>query len=189
LLFAGIAWSLLYPVILANYVAPWTALFFALASYGLLSLGHWRPRGRAWGAMLALGMILGSAAAGARLLYPWYLFGGPGPATARAEATRMLDAMPGCHLVFVRYGPNHIVHDEWVYNRADPAHAKIVWANDLGEERDRGLIQCLRGRRVWLVEPDADARPAPYSPAGATIDVHGNEAAGGARRSACRHEL
>lgn len=162
---AGVAWSLLYPRILPNYLAPLTGLFFALASYGLLRMTRWRPRGRAWGAALAVGLVLASAAAGLRVLYPWYLFGGPEPLNPRAAVARQLEAAPGPHLVFVRYGPKHVVHDEWVYNRADIDRAKVVWANDLGERRNRQLIRFLEGRRVWLAEPDNAPLLQPYSDA------------------------
>lgn len=163
LLAAGVVWSSFYPRVLVNYLSPGTGLFFALASYGLLRLSRWRPRGRPWGAALALGCILGGAASATRLLYPWYLYGGPLPPTARETVARQLDAAPGQHLVFVRYGPDHSVHDEWVYNRAGIDHAKVVWANDLGAERDRQLIQYFGGRHVWLAEPD-NGQLTPYAP-------------------------
>ena len=153
-------WSMLYPRLLPNYVSALTGPFFALASYGLLSMMHWRR----WGAGLAICFCLGSAAASLRVLYPWYLFGGPQPLTYRVAAARQLEAAPGLHLVFVRYGPDHSVHDEWVYNRADPDRARVVWANDLGDERNRRLIAYFGGRHVWLAEPDNGGRVEPYMP-------------------------
>ena len=158
----SIAWSLFYPRILPNYVAPATGLFFALASFGLLRMAGWRPRGRPLGALLAVGLCVGSAAAGARELHTWYLYGGLKPLAPRADAARQLERAPGFHLVFVRYGAHHSLHDEWVYNRADIDRAKVVWANDLGEERNRQLIRYLGGRQVWLVRPDDGARLEPY---------------------------
>jgi hypothetical protein len=140
---AGIGWSLLYPLIQTQYLAPLTCVFFALASYGLLRIG----RRRAWGAALAAGLVIASASAGSRALYS-------DPPKPRAEVARGLDAASGLHLVFVRYGPMHNAHDEWVYNRADIDHAKVIWANDLGRERNRQLIRYLGGREVWLAEPD-----------------------------------
>ncbi len=160
---AGIAWSLLYPRILPAYMAPATGLFFALASCGLLRIARWRPRARRWGAALALGLCIASAASGLRVLYAWYLFGGPEAPKRPAAVARQLEATPGLHLVFVRYGPNHNFHQEWVYNRADIEHAKVVWANDLGPERNRQLMEYLKhGRKVWLVEPDRAGRLEPY---------------------------
>jgi hypothetical protein len=161
---AGLAWSFLYPRILPNYLASMTAVFFALGSYGLLCLARWRPKGRPWGLALALSFALASAVAGLRVLYPWYLFGGPQPVTSRAAVARQLEKTPGLHLVFVRYGPRHSVHDEWVYNRADIDRAKVVWANDLGAERNGELIRYLAGRQVWLIEPDNGARLQRYPP-------------------------
>jgi len=37
----------------------------------------------------------------------------------RAQLSDQLARTPGQHLVIVRYGPRHSVHDEWVYNSSD----------------------------------------------------------------------
>jgi hypothetical protein len=153
-----LAWSLLFPEIQPHYVAPVTGVFVALAAWGLLRMTHWRPGGRSWGTVLAIGLLAGSALSSMRVLYAWYIYGGPAPLKPRATIARELESTAGTHLVFVRYGPKHNLHDEWVYNRADIDHAKVVWANDLGEARNRELIRYFAGRQVWLVEPDHDAR-------------------------------
>ena len=66
-----------------------------------------------------------------------------------------LDQIPGPLLVFVRYSPQHIFQDEWVYNAADIDAARVVWARDLGIEDDEKLRRYYRDRKVWLLEPDA----------------------------------
>jgi len=157
-----LAWSLLFPETQAHYVAPVTGLFVALASWGLLRLTYWRPAGRRWGAALAIGLFAGSALAGLRVLHDLYLYGGPAPLKPRGAIARQLESAPGTHLVFVHYGPKHNLHDEWVYNRADIDHAKTVWANDLGEDRNRELIRYFRGRQVWLAEPEESVRLLRY---------------------------
>jgi hypothetical protein len=72
----------------------------------------------------------------------------------RIYVTRQLAAIPGKLLVFVRYYPQHIFQDEWVYNAADIDAARIVWARDLGETEDDKLRRYYPGRAVWLLEPD-----------------------------------
>lgn len=62
-------------------------------------------------------------------------------------------------LVIVRYAPDHTPHVEYVFNRADIDHSKIVWARDMGEAKNKELIDYYPNRRVWLFQPD----PAPAS--------------------------
>jgi hypothetical protein len=51
----------------------------------------------------------------------------------------------------------------WVYNGADIDGSKVVWANDMGPEKNRELIQYFKGWQVWLVEPDqSPARVSVY---------------------------
>ena len=74
----------------------------------------------------------------------------------RAEFSSELNHVPGEQLAIVRYSSDHDPGEEWVYNRADIDHAKIVWAREIPGEDIRPLLDYFRNREVWLVEPDAD---------------------------------
>jgi hypothetical protein len=50
------------------------------------------------------------------------------------------------------------MHEEWVYNHADIDGSAVIWARDMGDARNRELLDYYRDRKVWLLEPD---RPAP----------------------------
>jgi hypothetical protein len=73
----------------------------------------------------------------------------------RILVNEQLAGIPGQVLVFVRYWPQHIFQDEWVYNEADIDAARVVWARDLGDAENQKLRQYYPGRSVWLLEPDA----------------------------------
>src|SRR6202453_2672118 len=73
----------------------------------------------------------------------------------RIEVNRQIAMLPGKLLVLVRYWPQHIFQDEWVYNAADIDHARVVWARDLGSSEDEKLLHYYSGRTAWLLEPDA----------------------------------
>ena len=78
------------------------------------------------------------------------------PVFARGAAIhRKLAQAPGQQLVFVRYWPQHIFQDEWVYNAADIGQARIIWARDLGSSEDQKLLRYYPGRTAWLLQPDA----------------------------------
>jgi hypothetical protein len=62
-----------------------------------------------------------------------------------------LESTPGEQLVIVHYLPGSEDWMGWVHNDADIDHSKIVWAWDMGNEKNRELVEYFRGRRVWLV--------------------------------------
>jgi hypothetical protein len=76
-----------------------------------------------------------------------------------AERQRILDQLQsdsGQHLVLVRYAPGHSVHEEWVYNEADLAAARLVWARSMGAANDRDLPEHFPGRRIWILDVGND---------------------------------
>lgn len=150
-----------------HYAAPITAAVWALLVLSLRALAGARWRGRPVGLALArsvaaivLVMAVARTALGRRLddytdrgpPTLWYSGGAGHP--ARAALQRRLEALPGDHLVLVRYGPQHAVHREWVYNGADLDGSRVVWARDMGAAANAGLLEHYRSRRVWLLEPD-----------------------------------
>ena len=73
----------------------------------------------------------------------------------RIEINRQIAAKPGKLLVFVRYWPQHIFQEEWVWNAADIDGARVVWARYLGPEENEKLLAYYPTRTPLLFEPDA----------------------------------
>jgi hypothetical protein len=83
----------------------------------------------------------------------------------RRPVEKQLAALPGEHLVLVRYSKDHNVGEEYVYNDADIDRAKTVWAREIPGMDLAPLLNYFRNRDVWLYEPDEDdGTVAPYAP-------------------------
>ncbi len=70
----------------------------------------------------------------------------------RARLLLQLNQEQGQHLIIVRYGPQHSVNNEWVYNEAEIDRAKVVWARDMNVAQNCELIEYFKDRRIWLLE-------------------------------------
>ena len=151
-----------------HYLAPATGLLYLVLLQGMRHLRLWRWHGRPAGLALVrviplvcCAMVIlriTAIAAHAQIEPAW-----PRGNLDRARILRVLDNLPGQHLVLVRYGAAHSPHHEWVYNDADINRAKVVWARDMGEQANRELLQYFKGRHVWLLEPDeSPPKLSPY---------------------------
>jgi hypothetical protein len=153
-----------------HYFAPATGLLFLILVQCMRHLALWRWKSRAVGialvratpmvllAMLALRLLAVPAHARIEPLSPVGNLD-------RARILRDLERLPGGHLVIVRYGKNHHIGSEWVYNAADIDGSKVVWARDMGELKNQELVEYFADRKVWLLEPDVSpTHLIPYVP-------------------------
>jgi hypothetical protein len=84
----------------------------------------------------------------------------------RANLETQLKQVEGNHLVIVRYSPKHDPRNEWVYNKADIDHSRVVWSREMTPDQNERLIRYFKDRKVWLVKPDErPVQVAPYSAA------------------------
>jgi hypothetical protein len=74
----------------------------------------------------------------------------------KARIAAELKAMPGDHLVFVRTKTDELNLLQWIYNDADIDASRIVWARDLGVDRNAELVRYYPGRQVWMVDPNVE---------------------------------
>ncbi len=140
-----------------RYLAPATAALFLMVTVGLAGLTRRRfePVGRAVAAAILVAVAAAVIVAagvyvhGARTGQKW--------TDGKRDIRQRLVASAGQDLVFVRYGPEHSPHDEWVYNGADVDRQPIVWARELGPHADAAIRRYFQGRQAWVVL--ADARP------------------------------
>ncbi len=152
-----------------HYLAPATGAWFALLVQCARHLRTCRLFGRPIGSALSrvvfLALIFDISHLVAQKISDPQGWGGWG-LIDRAQLRDHLEATPGKHIVLVRYGLGHSVHEEWVYDSADIDASKIIWARDLpGAQNDR-LFRYYCDRTIWLAEPDADSvsllrRPCP----------------------------
>jgi hypothetical protein len=101
----------------------------------------------------------------------------------RAKVQAIFAKEPRNILAIVRYRSPHDAWNEWVYNGADIDNSKVVWARDMGKEKNRELLEYFKDRQVWLVEPDENPpRASAYSDISQRV---GSEMVGvpGARRA------
>jgi hypothetical protein len=163
----AVTWSL------PHYAAPAFCVFYAVLVQALRHLRVLRFHGRRVGlgvtrAVVVLLVFQIATAIPERLHHPnaWFSVGGN---EDRALVSRKLNRTPGKHLVLVRYGENHNVDIEWVYNDADIDGSKVVWAREMDPEQNAKLLAYYRHRHVWLVEPEGNpVALIPYSPAEGT---------------------
>ena len=106
-------------------------------------------------AIVLVGVALGSHAAEIAVIAEAAKRPPTGIAT-RPLLMEQLQRQGGRHLVMVRYGPQHNIHADWVYNRADIDHSAIVWAREMSAERNQELLDYYHDRQVWLLEPDVN---------------------------------
>jgi hypothetical protein len=161
--------------LLPHYVAPFTAVFYAIGLQAMRHLRVWKPEGKPAGLTLTRLIVVGcvglagvGACAAPLQIVPKYwnlIWLGPqGYGLERAQVEAGLKQLPGGQLAIVRYGPGHLATDEeWVYNGADIDNSKVVWARELDPEHNKELIHYYAGRTAWLVEPDVfPTRVSPY---------------------------
>ena len=168
LFFAGTFLALisLQTVRLFHYLAPALGLLALLILMGLRALGGVRTRGRRLGRLLPA-VVLAAASIGlvrnaALALHERATVPRIGFRERRADLAAALAALPGRQLVFVRYGPDHNVHGEWVYNGADLEGTKVLFAHDLSPEKNERLLAHDPTRTAWLLLPDEGDALVPY---------------------------
>jgi hypothetical protein len=160
-----------FPIFQAHYIAAVTCLFVLVTVTGLQQISRLMIRGWPAGREAARLIVWLCAvhfifwyglhvfdtadfSMAMRRYETWDVINHTNP-ERRIEVYRQLANIPGKLLIFVRYSPQHIFQDEWVYNDADIDRARIVWARDLGAAENQKLQHYYPDRSVWLLEPDA----------------------------------
>lgn len=140
-----------------HYIAPAAAILFAALVQAIRHLRTMRifkrPIGTALSRAIVLALILDVSLLVAQRLGDSQGWGGWG-LSDRADLLRDLESKPGKHVVLVRYGPDHSVHEEWVFNAADIDASKVIWARDLPGELNDQLFRFYPDRTIWLAMPD-----------------------------------
>jgi len=160
-----------FPAFQVHYVAACTCLFVLMSVAGLEWLNRLTIGGRPAGAEAARLIFFvcvahflfwytlhifdtGEISLSVRPYETWDSINHTNPERRIAIKTE-LEKAPGDLMVFVRYAPQHIFQEEWVWNAADIDNARIVWARDLGPEENAKLIAYYPARTALLFEPDA----------------------------------
>ena len=142
-----------------HYAAPMTAVIFLLLVQAIRHLRIMKAAKRRVGkalsravvVLLAVDTVL-AVAHGVCDPLNWTCQGDP----SRAAIEERLSRAPGKHLILVRYGDDHNIHDDWVFNGADIDGAKVLWARETNAQQDAKLLAYFRDRQIWLVQPDED---------------------------------
>ncbi len=166
----------LFPFFSSQYFMAYFCVFVFLSYRGTMLLWHWSFRGRAVGRFAVVFLMTGGLMMGLRLAPLKEILRIDPPRehslNPRNRLRERLVGLGGKHVVFVRYGPGHGLHQEWVYNRADVDAAAIVWCRALGPAEDAKVARYYEDRQMWIVEVAEDAATLyRYLPEGETAET------------------
>lgn len=133
----------------AHYFAPACGLIFAVSMTGIRFLSL--KAGRLGPAVLVFFVGIVLTQNWIEALTAHYAI--PNPHTLLA---RDLMKTGPQHLVIVRYDytrRGNAPGFEYVYNKADIDRSAVVWARDMGDAKNRELVDYYHGRKIWLLEP------------------------------------
>jgi hypothetical protein len=140
-----------------HYLAPAAGVLFAVLVQSIRHLRSInifrRPIGAALSRAILLALVVDVSLLVSQRLGDSQGWGGWG-LSDRADLLHGLESKPGKHVVLVRYGPDHSVHEEWVFNAADIDASKVIWARDLPGELNEQLFRYYPDRTIWLATPD-----------------------------------
>ena len=148
---------------LPHYFSPAAGALYILLTQGIRHM--YARRGILKGAALAIPILacamivirVMAAATHTQIEPAW-----PRGNLERAAILRQLRAMREEQLVIVRYGQDHDIDREWVWNEASIDDAKVVWARDLGDAQNQELLEYFKNRQVWRLDAD-DPSPKPQA--------------------------
>jgi hypothetical protein len=142
-----------------HYAAPILIVFLILTVQAFRHLRVFEYSGKPLGRFLCraipAGMLLAAGGHQVLQLYRPGTLEQTYPPNARRE--RLEDALSeriGGHVVLVRYTNYRFPQEEWIYNRADIDNAPVIWAQDMGPEENRRLMDYFKDRSFWLLKPD-----------------------------------
>lgn len=146
-----------------HYSAPIAGLLMVIIAQGLRRMQTWSWSGSRRGMILTHGLVAGSLLITALYTLTEWL---PRPvpqemawSLRRANMEERLTQTAQADLVFVRYPrveETGLHWEEWVYNRAALDHAPVVWARDLGPDKNLDLARYFSDRQCWLLDPTTD---------------------------------
>lgn len=155
-----------FPAFQFHYLAAIVCLFVLMSVEGLRRLAEW-PGGSAAARLIiylcitqfllwygAHVMDRQTLASQVRNYDLWNSINHQNP-ERRIDVNRRIAAIPGRLLILVRYWPQHVFQEEWVWNEADVDRARVVWARDRGDAENEKIRRYFPDRSVWLLEPDA----------------------------------
>jgi hypothetical protein len=158
---------------LPHYFAPGIVLLFLMITAAVrdvsLLFSKGRVRNLATSALLCWIVLAGIS----RIAYHLEPAGSREYIAKRDLVIARLNKEPGKVLVFVRYGPKHNIHFEWVFNDANIDESRIVWAHSLPNGKDDELLHYYPTREAWILEDDGETTlwPIQAGPAGAVRKI------------------
>ena len=136
----------------AHYAAPFTALFLILtvrAFRYLRTLSRYAPPAVA---LLMFGIMFARDAK--QILFQTTPDSYKAVNAHKPDLEQRLADLGGRHIILVHYTQAKNPHEEWIYNGADLDGSTVLWAQDMGEEKNRELLSYFKGRKFWRFEPD-----------------------------------
>lgn len=142
-----------------HYPAPAAAVLYAMVTASWKAIPEKQKLFNAVAAIvLVLAVVFVGRAAGAPIspIWQWNSWCDPPKhGYQRASIQRVIEERPGNHVAIVKYNRSEL-GSSWVFNAPDIDSQRLIWAQDMGDEKNQELVDYYRDRTFWIVEPDAN---------------------------------